>query len=869
MIKTIEVILLASLVSASFTLMAADRSPSILPPPVLPASERPADGSGIYRLSLGGALRGSPLIVLVEVIQGKVTGAVALPTHLAPTWAEADVSGLAYSPDGCKGTLKIGFWPLFDGNLNNAEIAGKANPTFTAYEAKPKQFATITLDLTWTGREGKGTWQGVWEGPGVFSWMAPGKGGAVESLWLPAWPDSGKVDLQEADLALMLPLVDVQPNEKHTTPGMWLRLSMAQGKATTVIAWTEDRTVRNGIVHLTVTKHDLSLKDGRISGTVEVAYPDGKNQPFTLSVQGRAIGAQLFGVATFTQGAKTIATPWLGLLHHVPTWHLPLEAPAPGPWTWQHDLPPDAALTAAAQEESLLPVLPGEPGRFEFWTWRSLAKEKHNHGSIHPPSFDVQETPDAVRYRFQLSGVKELKNKRFTFESDKPWRPLTPIWKDVEPGQYLLTVTALDAQDKDMPGPMRHGILDTKSATLAFIETPGIRVIKRPAFSGPYASITVRDWNRTILQAARWVFVPIGHQENRALAPGGAYWTGGEGGAGSWITCNLQSLLAMRALSDSPTEIATTEYFQRFLAEEIQLHQTITPKLSRGVIHMYRGYIPLNQLPGRAILDAWLQTGDARWKEMALTMARGLATVQRSNGAFRSTFNPGDDAPAGFFAGWKVGNPEFGASELLYLFGRIRRDLKTDEFAAVEEKAYRWMMESALPRRFFPLYDTHSQSQGYPVKQHAQSALFFCRYLLELAPPERRDVKLAEELALWAEDHDIIWTRSTGPQTEPIMPRVVRGDRGNDPAHNNMFAAIVFHQLSVATGNPLWAAKADALATAVIQAIDPKTGYFNCNLDPAMAHREFAPYSYHNGAFGSAAAIQILREYAEMKNAAK
>jgi len=71
-------------------------------------------------------------------------------------------------------------------------------------------------------------------------------------------------------------------------------------------------------------------------------------------------------------------------------------------------------------------------------------------------------------------------------------------------------------------------------------------------------------------------------------------------------------------------------------------------------------------------------------------------------------------------------------------------------------------------------------------------------------------------------------TRATaGPQAGPITPQAVRGDRGNEPAHNNLFAAIVFHELSIATGKALWAAKAEALATAVLQSIDPKTGYFN------------------------------------------
>ena len=865
----INLFLLASLARASFTLMAADPAPSILPPPVQVAAERPADGSGIYRLSLGQAINKAALIVLVEVKQGKMAGAVALPTHFAPTWAEADVSGLTFSPSGFKGVLKVGFWPLFSRYTNAAEtLDGKPNPKFiAAYEAKPKQFVTITLDLAQTGREGKGTWKGVWEGPSSFNNMSVANGGEIESLWQSARPDSSQVDRQEADLHMVCALVDSpmpilgNGNLWATSPAVWLRLGLERGKSTVVLGWAESPIgqQQSNPVAITITKQNFMIENGSITGQVVAAYSDGKSEPFTLAVQGRALGGQLNGTVTFTQGAKTGTTPWIGLLHQASTWRLPLEAA--GPWTWQHDLQPDAALNAAAQEESLLPVLPGEPGRLEFWTWRSLVR----HGSvssIHPPSFDVKETAGATRYRYQLDQESEKKVAPITFESDKPWRPLTPAWKAMVPGNYQLTITPVDAQGKDLPGPMQLGFLDPKTATAAAKVSPSIRIMKRPAFSGPYASLAGRDWNRTVLQAARWLFAPIGHPENRGQDPGSTYQSGGEADTGAWITCCLQGRLAIRAFSDSPVEFGDQEFFLLSLAESIQVHQqsvTQTP----GVLRMYKGYTALNQLPGRAILDAWLQTGDPHWKELALAMGRGLAKIQKPNGAFGNS-NSGTGGPGGF--GWNVGNPEFGASELLYLLGRMRRDLKTDEFVAAETKAYGWMMNQALPRRFFPLYDHHSGSQAYPLWQHAQSALFFSRYLLELAPPERKDVKLAEELAMWAEDHGINWARAAaGPQTGPITPMLLRGDRGNDPAHNNMFAAVVFQELSIATGKPLWAAKAEALATAVIQAIDPKTGYCNYDLVPVHRHREFDEYSYHNGSMGPSASLQLLREYAQLK----
>lgn len=104
------------------------------------------------------------------------------------------------------------------------------------------------------------------------------------------------------------------------------------------------------------------------------------------------------------------------------------------------------------------------------------------------------------------------------------------------------------------------------------------------------------------------------------------------------------------------------------------------------------------------------------------------------------------------------------------------------------------------------------------------SALYFSRYLLECAPPELRDAKLAEEVARWAEDHDLVWQRPPSDAKENnIMPRVRVGDRfNNEPVALNLLAAIVFGELAQETGSMLWAAKSEALAIAVSKAQDPR-----------------------------------------------
>jgi hypothetical protein len=280
------------------------------------------------------------------------------------------------------------------------------------------------------------------------------------------------------------------------------------------------------------------------------------------------------------------------------------------------------------------------------------------------------------------------------------------------------------------------------------------------------------------------------------------------------------------------------------------------------------------------MLDTLQQTGDPVWKQQILDYARALVSLQTPSGTFRYSSKPGkprqdtkiEPLPGPDKIGyntycldfWQHAS-QFGASELLYTLGRIRRDLKTDEFLQAERLAHRWMTEVGVRERFFPLYVSHSMSAKWPIVHHAMSALYFARYLLDMAPPDLRDLKLAEEAARWAEDKGVDWRRQEDgnrPEQKMIVtPRIPRGDRGmNAPAEVNLLAAIVFERLGRETGNPLWTAKGEALATAVLAAQDPRTG---------LLSGELATKYNDPGDPASGWAVQLLREYAALKETKK
>jgi len=91
----------------------------------------------------------------------------------------------------------------------------------------------------------------------------------------------------------------------------------------------------------------------------------------------------------------------------------------------------------------------------------------------------------------------------------------------------------------------------------------------------------------------------------------------------------------------------------------------------------------------------------------------------------------------------------------------------------------------------------------------------------------------------------------------------------NEPMASNMLAAIVFEELSQATGNKLWSGKAEALAVAVLQAQHPELGHSNTGLEPNVAEHDshqFNDAKFRHWDFSRGWSAQLLREFAALKS---
>jgi hypothetical protein len=151
------------------------------------------------------------------------------------------------------------------------------------------------------------------------------------------------------------------------------------------------------------------------------------------------------------------------------------------------------------------------------------------------------------------------------------------------------------------------------------------------------------------------------------------------------------------------------------------------------------------------------------------------------------------------------------------LLGRVRKELKTDEFRPVEDKTWKWLQENSIARfdwrKQGPMESSHT---NLPWPTVADYALHCFEYLALDLPGRETDRALMTDLLRWCEDRAVDWGRiSRGGVVVPqasgfndVTPRL----------------ALAYARLAERTKDPLQRAKAEALAHAALVAQNPVSG---------------------------------------------
>jgi hypothetical protein len=752
---------------------------------------------------------------------GKVAAGFALETDRNVPWF-ADASGLMVAGGRLRGKVTLTPGP----DLVAAVAAARGRKP-----AKPPAPEELTLDLTL--KDGRVT--GTITGPKVAGGLL---GHGVESVKVRGRvrPDAPAEDAQIEFMPLGVASTGAE-GLYAVGEAAYLRLQLRGGKvrAAKLIP----------VYHQKADPSDLAVPGDRVlvTGTAvkgrvpfKFTTPGPKPREFdgTLTLDGVIIGDLVAGKARWEgKGQGAADTTFRGRVSRAKEL-TPLDTSAR---TWQPQgkpLDPDPALAAKAKEEGLTPIFPGEPGKQEFYSTRPIHLKKFN--ALFPPTTAFAEVPKAARHRITISPAKNggPAGGPWSFEADEPWAPLTGVWKDVPPGQLVVTAVGLDKDGKEVgaavlpetayryvggdpldeqgfvhwthPNRAKQVLKDGRK----FPALAAVPVTKKAPFAGPYWAPT-RTPEASALALARYVRDDLYRAQYRG-AWSLAGFTGGDGGDVVGLATLARACATVARLTDDPVErdeavaLAERTAWRAFLS-----HRDKLPTV-------YKHNASLMVWIGFAYLDVYAASKDARFKGAALNLAGALAADQHPDGGWPGVKSPW---PGGVF-----GPSEFrtnGAEAVLWYLGRVRAELGVKDFAPVEEKAAKWVRKYCLPAMTWQNVGYHS-GEMVPVQDTvAPHALAYCTWLLDSADPDVKDVKLVADVARWCEERHVDWARTTDPVlTRPSCWGWSRAAGTGVRVAGSL--AYVCARLWQETGDPLWKAKAEALVQGILVSQDPVTG---------------------------------------------
>jgi hypothetical protein len=601
-----------------------------------------------------------------------------------------------------------------------------------------------------------------------------------------------------------------------------------------------------------------------------------------------------------------------------------------------HDAEADPALTAAAKAEAAAPIHPVTPGEGEIWTHNVLQRTWPR--CIAPPLFDIRPLPAADKYRLTVQRIRGTPITRADEDCTDPFAALAAAWPKPNPDdpkdmshlglhryelsvggkpmwameawwgakaskrppawltpviqakQYRVTVTR-DKEDKpavettvERPHEPLTAVWDRLSPGVYHLAVQGAdddgkplgarpwraTFIKVHAFDGPYFTRPARPYEEAALALARWTADHPGLNEMRGHGIYNAPGSGDNGGCqiifgAVWVG------LSRYHLADDPNEREAGLMTAREACEHLR-----ASCLARGGMpKTYKEGIANASLYGEAFLDMYAATGEQRWKDAALMVARAFAQSQLEGGTWAEGWkDPAIPAKllkaggagaemyrgileAGLIPG--IHGPhlaEYDCSEVLWFLGRARTELATDAFRDTEDKACQWVMENSVKPFFWRDQGHHSPCMVPPFEHTGRCSSYFALYLLEAAPPERRDLRLVAELMRYSENQHLDWSRGNAGDGA-VRPNLVNAnirESGSAIWLGTRFA-LVWAKLGQRTGNPLHLAKARAIMDAITHAQHPQTG----NVSPGMSRQiDFSRFATNQGR-----CAWNLRTYAE------
>jgi maltose/maltodextrin transport system substrate-binding protein len=504
---------------------------------------------------------------------------------------------------------------------------------------------------------------------------------------------------------------------------------------------------------------------------------------------------------------------------------------------------------AAVAEDLSNPIRPGEPGKAPFWN--NSARR-----FIWAPAFEFAEIPGAREYRFTVTEAGRDEILKFT--ADQPWRPLSPIWKDLPPGKAVVKVEALGGKGVVLVGER------------SFVKSPAFSgVAGTPAY--PFAESGLRGLRDLLRQRKVASWLTEGRPDS--YYPKWIY-------PGMMASATVQGMTTLARHTRDEKERTDAVLVARRAADFLMsLREPKGAPLAGWPRTYWEGAQPdiqpafqdqiLSTGPAeaaRAYLDLYDLTLEAEYLGFATGVADTLVRCQLASGTWplwleRATGRPKESALVVPVAA-------------LRLFNRLIAQYGRGDYTAARDRAMRFCVEGPLrTMRWDAQFEDTRPKDAYRNQSHREPALMAV-LLFQRAEPG--DIAQAEELMRFVEDGFVIWTPDDGVTREPLFKPGSRWN-GRDPDFgldwflpaaveqyafftplNSSSADLVEAWLAgyKATGRRDYLAKAAALATTLTMAqryfgggeipthlrqVQPELNWLNCSVEAADTLLRHAP----------------------------
>lgn len=395
-----------------------------------------------------------------------------------------------------------------------------------------------------------------------------------------------------------------------------------------------------------------------------------------------------------------------------------------------------ATLNKKAKAEYNTPIRPGYEGRNPYWN-------RFSNKFMYAPAFDFKEVEGAVKYRFTVTQNVKENAKKWSFTEKAPNRSLAPIWQQIEVGNVILTIEALDKAGKS-------------------IATVGERKFYRDTpFTGPYHG-AVRGYKESALLALLYIHnMPAIQNWKKGPTPDMSYELNTYPCKIIGATISVEVMLARLCPELKEDALKIAENAAQFLINESRPegdplaffpptyygnYVTSGAKRNKGKTMAMEALSAAN-----AFLDLYDATGKKEYYDRAMNITDTYARIQAEDGSFPIKMD--------FATGEPVNEVRALLHPMLEYLQRLQQQYgikKYDKMFALSEK---WMQEGAL--KSFDMTGQFEDGTVLGLQPYENltncTAAPYATYLLGKENTTKSELQDAIDLVRFCEDQFVFW----------------------------------------------------------------------------------------------------------------